>query len=165
MKPADINNYGDHHHKIYIYNLFIIHMGRNFKKIEVYHLSYKFVLDIYKLTKNFPKSEEQNITSQLRRAAVSIPLNIAEGSAKASNREFAYFLNVSYASAKEVEVLLYLANDLEYLNSDATIYLTNRLDELSAKLYLFTRNIEERIGSKRFQFFKKFEEKEKKHFL
>ena len=51
-------------------------MARNYKKLEVFHLSYSFVLDVYKVTRDFPKSEEQNITSQLRRAAVSIPLNV-----------------------------------------------------------------------------------------
>ena len=84
-------------------------MARNYHRIDVYHLSYNFVLDLYRITKEFPKLEEQNVTSQIRRAAVSIPLNIAEGSAKASEREFAYFLNVSYASAKEVEVLIELS--------------------------------------------------------
>ncbi len=134
-------------------------MARNYKRIDVYHLSYTFVLDTYRLTNDFPKKEEQNITSQIRRAAVSIPLNIAEGSAKASNREFAYFLNVAYASAKEVEVLLQLSRDLKYLNDDAFTFLSNRLDELNAKLFLFLRNVENRIGSKKFQFFQKMEEK------
>ncbi|MBS3116649.1 four helix bundle protein [Candidatus Woesearchaeota archaeon] len=106
-----------------------------------------------------PKKEEQNITSQIRRAAVSIPLNIAEGSAKASNREFAYFLNVAYASAKEMEVLLQLSHDFKYLNDDAFTFLPNRLDELNAKLFLFLRNVEARVGNKKFQFFQKLKEK------
>jgi len=134
-------------------------MARLYKKIDVYHLAYFFVLQVYQITKDFPKSEEQNITSQLRRAAVSIPLNIAEGSAKASNREFAYYLNVAYASAKECEVLLDLSHDLKYLKEDDHTHLAAKLDEVNAKLFLFLRNVEARIGSKRFQFFKKFEEK------
>ena len=134
-------------------------MARLYKRIDVYHLAYFFVLEIYQKTRSFPKSEELNITSQLRRAAVSIPLNIAEGSAKASNREFAYFLNTAYASAKEVEVLLDLCKDLKYINEEDYTHLTSKLDEVNAKLFLFLRNVEERIGSKKFQFFKKFEEK------
>ncbi len=134
-------------------------MARLYKKIGVYHDAYFFVLEVYQVTKKFPKEEEHNITSQLKRASVSIPLNIAEGSAKASNREFAYFLNTAYASAKEVEVLLDLSRDLGYLKEDQYIHLATKLDQLNAKLFLFLRNIEERIGSKRFQFFKKFEEK------
>ncbi len=134
-------------------------MARLYKKIEVYHLAYLLVLEIYQNTKHFPASEEQNITSQLRRAAVSIPLNIAEGSAKASNREFAYFLNTAYASAKEVEVLLELCRDLKYLKEIEYTHLSTQLDHLNAKLFLFLRNIESRINNQKFQFFKKFEEK------
>lgn len=134
-------------------------MARNYKKLDIYHYAYTFVLDLYKCTKDFPKTEEQNVTSQIRRAAVSIPLNIAEGSAKASNREFAYYLNVAYASAKEVEVLLQLSRDFEYLNDSAYTFLACRLDELNAKIFLFLRNVESRVGSKRYKFFQKFEEK------
>lgn len=134
-------------------------MARNYHKIDVYHLAYDFVLEVYVITKDFPKSEEQNITSQIRRAAVSIPLNIAERSAKSSNREFAYFLNVAYASAKEAEVLLQLCRDLKYLKGDDFTHLSHKLDEINAKLFLFLRNVEARIGSRRFRFFKKFEEK------
>lgn len=133
-------------------------MARNYKNIDVYHLAYAFTQDVYKFTKEFPKEEEQNITSQLRRAAVSLPLNIAEGSAKASPREFAYFLNVAYASGKEIEVLLHLCYDFGYLSYDGFMYLSHRLDEVNAKLFLFLRNIEARTGN-RHQFFKKFEEK------
>ncbi len=56
--------------------------------MEVYHLAYDFVLEIYKILDKFPDYEKNNITSQLRRASVSIPLNIAEGAVKASRREF-----------------------------------------------------------------------------
>ena len=134
-------------------------MARNYKQIQVYHLAYQFVLDVYQKSRNFPKEETHNITSQLRRASVSIPLNIAEGSAKSSNKEFAYFLNVSYASAKEVEVLINLCRDLGYLNKKESDSLLFRLDELNAKLFLFLRNIESRIKGKRYQFFQKFEDK------
>ncbi len=135
-------------------------MGRLYTKIDVYHLAYAFVLEIYLITRDFPKVEEQNITSQIRRAAVSIPLNIVEGSAKASAREFAYFLNVAYASAKEVEVLLNLCRDLKYINDEEFVRLSGKLVEINAKLYLFTRSVESQVKNLKFQFFKKFEEKE-----
>ena len=134
-------------------------MARNYRKIDVYHLSYTFVLDIYRCTKDFPKQEEQNITSQIRRAATSIPLNIVEGSAKASNREFIYFLNVAYASAKEVEVLRRICRDLKYFDENTFTFLASELDDINAKLFLFIRNIESRIKSPRYKFFKKFESK------
>ena len=131
-------------------------MARQYKNFQVYILAYNFVLKVYEMSNLFPKVEEQNITSQLRRAAVSIPLNIAEGSAKASGKEFAYFLNISYASAKEVEVLLNLCKDIGYLNESNYILLNNMLDELNAKLFLFIRSVEVNVKSSRFQFFQKF---------
>ncbi len=134
-------------------------MARDYRNIDVYHLAYDFVLEVYKSTKDFPKSEEQNITSQIKRAAVSIPLNIAEGSAKASAKEFAYFLNVAYASAKEVEVLLKLSRDLKFFDELTFSHLSKQLDQVNANLFMFLRNIEGRIGGKRHQFFKKFEQK------
>lgn len=132
-------------------------MARLYKKIDVYHLGYFFVLEVYQITKNFPSSEERNITSQLRRAAVSIPLNIAEGSAKVSNREFLHYLNTAYGSAKEIEVLLDLCRDLGYLKESAYTHLATKLDELNAKLFLFMRNMEEGITSKKVKFFRKFD--------
>ena len=133
-------------------------MARYYKTIDSYHLSYQFVLDLYQATKNFPKSEEQNITSQLKRAAVSIPLNIAEGSCKASPKEFVHFLNTAFASAKEVEVLLQLSHDLGFLPQIEFDSLSKKLDEICAKLFMFTRNIESRISDRnpKFRFFQEF---------
>jgi four helix bundle protein len=133
-------------------------MARNYKNIEIYHLAYCFVLEVYGKTNDFPKSESQNITSQIRRAAVSIPLNIVEGSAKAGDREFIYFLNVAYASAKEVEVLISLCHDLNYFNDADFKYLAGKLDEVNAKLFLFLRNMGSRVPEKKYQFFRKFED-------
>ena len=132
-------------------------MARNYKKMEIYHLAYDFVLSVYKKTENFPDEEKQNITSQIRRASVSIPLNITEGSAKRSSREFLHFLNISFASAKEVEVLLNLSNDLVYFDKDDFDFLSFKLDKLNAKLFLFIRNVERRIAGRKSNFFQKFE--------
>jgi len=134
-------------------------MARNYKKFDVYHLAYDFVLDIYRKTKNFPESEKHNITSQIRRAATSIPLNIAEGSAKASDKEFVHYLNTAYASGKEVEVLLNLCNDLKYLDKIDFEHLSNKLDKLNAKQFLFLRNRESCVKNRKHHFFKKFEDK------
>ncbi len=111
-------------------------MARNLKKLEIYNLSYNFVLEIYQCTKDFPLFEEQNITSQIRRAAVSVPLNIAEGSAKASKKEFLNYLNIAYGSAKEVEVLLQLCSDLKCLSKQNYFILSEKLDMINAKLFL-----------------------------
>ena len=136
-------------------------MARLYQNIQAYHLAYALVLEIYKRTENFPKSEENNIKSQLRRAAVSIPLNIVEGSAKASKKEFLRYLNIAYGSAKEVEVLLNLCFDLKYLQQSDYDFLSESSDELNAKLFLFMRDVESKVSDKRTKFFKKFEEKVK----
>lgn len=133
-------------------------MARDYNKIQVYHLAYEFTLLVYRKTNKFPESEKHNITSQIRRAAVSIPLNIAEGSAKASKKEFLHYLNIAYGSGKEVEVLLDLCKDLDYFNEKDHIILAEKLNELNAKLFLFLRHIESRIKGKKYHFFKKFEE-------
>ncbi len=133
-------------------------MARLYKNIRAYHLAYGLVLEIYRRSENFPKSETSNIKSQLRRAAVSIPLNIVEGSAKASKKEFLHYLNIAYGSAKEIEVLLNLCFDLKYLNEGDYNFLSENLDELNAKLFLFMRDVESKVTDRKTKFFRKFEE-------
>ena len=88
-----------------------------YRKLQVYEKSYRQVVEIYRITKNFPREELYAMTSQLRRAAASIPLNIAEGYAKReSQSEFRRFLNMAIGSAAEVSVLLELSRDLDFMN-------------------------------------------------
>ena len=88
---------------------------RNFYNLEIWNISYALVLKIYKITEKFPKEETNNITSQIKRAAISIPLNIAEGSTRFTKRAYLQFLNYSYGSSREVEVLLFLCRYLNYI--------------------------------------------------
>lgn len=81
-------------------------------------MSHELVLEIYKSTRDFPETEKFGITSQMRRAAYSIPANIAEGSARSSDKEFRQFLFVSYGSTTELEYFILLSHDLKYLSSD-----------------------------------------------
>jgi|SRR3989344_6122198 len=120
-------------------------MPLDYRKLAVYHLAHKFVLEIYKLTKNFPDDESKNLTSQLRRAVISIPLNIAEGSSRRSKKEFLQFLNYGFGSGKEIEVILALCRDLEYLTNEEYSGISKQLDTVMSKLYLFIRSVEERI--------------------
>jgi len=133
-------------------------LARNYKNLQIYHLGYDFVLSIYKVTNDFPESEKTNITSQLRRASVSIILNIAEGCTRSSTKEFFHYLTVSYGSAKEVEVLIQLCYDLGYLNKENHFLLSTKIDELNSKIFLFIRQIEEKIQGKKHYFYQKFEE-------
>ena len=93
-----------------------IEMQEGYKDLKVYQRSYKAAIAIYKMTSKFPKEERYGITDQIRRAAVSISLNIAEGYAKKeSQAEFKRFLMIAQGSTNEVSVLLDFAKDLEML--------------------------------------------------
>ena len=92
-------------------------MGRDFKNIKAWQLANQFTLEIYRLTKMFPKEELYGITSQIRRAAVSVPSNIAEGATRNYNKEYLQFLYVAKGSLAESEYLLYLADQLGYLDA------------------------------------------------
>ena len=89
---------------------------RDFHKLLIWQKSHQFVLKVYDVSKSFPNEELFGLTSQIRRAASSIPTNIAEGCGRATNKDFAHFLQISIASASEVEYELLLANDLNYIN-------------------------------------------------
>lgn len=98
---------------------------RNFRNYEVWKLSHKLTLDIYKETRNFPKDEQYGVTSQIRRAAASVPTNISEGAGRSSDALFANYIDIALGSAHEVEYLLNLSFDLDYI--DKTVY--SKLDE------------------------------------
>jgi four helix bundle protein len=90
-------------------------MIKSFKDLDVYTESYKLVLEIYELVNNFPKFEKYEFSSQLRRAAVSVPANIAEGWGKRRFlKEFQHYLDISLGSCNEMEVHLSIAKDLKY---------------------------------------------------
>ena len=86
----------------------------NFEKLNVYQDAVRLALDIYKVTRNFPKDELFGIVSQLRRAAVSMSLNIAEGSSR-SKKEFAHFLDMTRGSCYELVPLLKISLELKYI--------------------------------------------------
>ncbi len=89
-----------------------------FKELSVWQKSRTLVKDIYDLTKSFPNEEIYGLTSQIRRATVSIPTNIAEGAGRRTNPQFANFLDIALGSAIEVENLLILSNDLEFISDE-----------------------------------------------
>ena len=94
-------------------------MARYFKNIKAWQFADNLAIEVYSITKSFPKEESYGITSQLRRAVISVPTNIAEGANREHQKEYFHFLNIARGSIAEVEYLLHLANRLGYLhNSD-----------------------------------------------
>ncbi|MEI6207570.1 MAG: four helix bundle protein [Desulfuromonadales bacterium] len=89
-----------------------------FKNLGVWQKSYDLTLEIYRLSKNFPQDERFGITSQIRRAAYSVPANISEGYERNYRKEYLQFLHVAKGSLGEIETFLMLSNDLGYLTID-----------------------------------------------
>jgi four helix bundle protein len=114
---------------------------QDFKNIEVWKKAHKLVLDIYQYTISFPSSELYGITSQIRRAAVSIPTNIAEGSAKGSNADFGRYLQIAFGSASEVEYLLLLSFELKFINEESYTVLLNQIIEIKKMLSGFIKKL------------------------
>ncbi|MFZ5968910.1 MAG: four helix bundle protein [Bacillota bacterium] len=90
----------------------------DYKDLKVWSYSHDFVLKVYKETSTFPNKEKYGLVSQLRRAAASIPTNIAEGTGSSSSKRFCNFVDIARGSAQEVEYLLLLSKDLEYISEE-----------------------------------------------
>ncbi|GAA4822914.1 four helix bundle protein [Algivirga pacifica] len=89
-----------------------------FEKLEVWHLSRQLVKEVYCITKTFPKEEQYGLSSQIQRAVISVPSNIAEGTSRTSYKDQAHFTQVAFSSLMEVNCQLILAIDLDYLSSE-----------------------------------------------
>ena len=110
--------------------------SRGHHSLEAWKLSRQLATDVYKLTKSFPKEETFGLSAQIRRSAVSIPSNIAEGAARSGPREFAQFLSIARGSASELDTQLLIAADLGYVKeSDPVFELLNRVSRLLTGLH------------------------------
>ena len=105
---------------------------RDYKNIKAYQLADNLVIEVYKATKSFPREEIYGLISQLRRAAVSVPTNIAEGASRQHTKDYANFLYIARGSLVETEYLLCLSNKLGYL-SDLSFGIIDNLRKNAAK--------------------------------
>jgi len=103
---------------------------RPHQKLEAWIKAIELVVDVYKRTEHFPREERYGLTSQIRRAAVSIPANIAEGAGRHSRKEFSHFLSNSQGSASELETELTIAQRLGYLDDSTFAKLMSQLDRI-----------------------------------
>jgi four helix bundle protein len=113
----------------------------NFKKLSIWIKSVDFVTEIYKVTNTFPSNERFGLVSQLQRAAVSVPTNISEGSAKSSNKDFARFLEISLGSTFELETELLISLNLTYIDLEKHNQLQEKLAELQKMIIGFKEKL------------------------
>ena len=107
---------------------------RDYKKYIVWRKSHEIVLDIYKVTRDFPKDELFALTSQMKRASSSIPTNIAEGCCRSSDKDFCTFLYISFGSANELEYQILLSIDLNFIDSEKGQKLLIQIEEIKKML-------------------------------
>ena len=108
---------------------------KNYTDLIIYQEGYKLLLDMYKMTKKYPTEEKYEIVSQIRRAAYSIPLNIAEGWGRKSKLEFKRFLKMSLGSCNELQVLIEISKDLDYINKEEYKEKKERLERIGKQIY------------------------------
>lgn len=115
---------------------------QRFTDIRVWQRNYTLALSVYRVTASFPGTERFGLTSQLRRAVVSVPTNVAEGSKRRTGHDYARFLNMSEGSIAETENLLMLSRDLGFITRDKAETLLNEVSEISRMLAALSAKVE-----------------------
>jgi four helix bundle protein len=115
---------------------------QHFTELKVWQRSHALVLDVYRLTSNFPADERFGLTSQLRRAAASVPTNIAEGAKRTGRQDYARFLNIAQGSLAETEYLVMLSRDLGYLASERAKDALSEISEIAGMLHALRKKVE-----------------------
>jgi len=114
---------------------------RDFKELQVWQKAHRFALDVYQHSRGFPAEERFGLTAQLRRAAVSVASNIAEGCGREGERELARYLSIAAGSATEAEYQILLARDLSYLPADSHRQLDAQVNEVKKMLHGFMQKL------------------------
>lgn len=113
----------------------------SYKDLEVWNLSMTLVENIYEVTRSFPKEEIYGLTSQIRRAAVSIPTNIAEGSARKTPKDFAHFIVIAYGSCCELETLFAVTQRIKILKEKEVEKFNTQLASISRMLKALRKSL------------------------
>ena len=114
---------------------------QDFRNLKVWEKAHALTLEVYRVTRDFPREERFALVDQLRRSASSIPTNIAEGCGRETDRDFAQFINVAAGSASECEYQLLLAKDLGYIEGDVHRQLDERVNEVKRMLNALGRKL------------------------
>jgi four helix bundle protein len=116
---------------------------QSFKDLLIWKRSLDFSIIVYRYSKQFPKEEVFGLTSQLRRAATSVPLNIAEGWGRGTDKSFANFLRIARGSLYEVETILEICFKLEYIEEEELQIVTKEIEEIGKMINAFIKKLNE----------------------
>ena len=119
---------------------------RPHEKLDVWRKAMDFVVSMYKLTETFPKEEKFGLTSQIRRAAVSVPANIAEGAGRKSDKEFVHFLSNAQGSASELSTEIQIAFRLGFLAEQAYQNARDELDDIGRMIYGLSQHLKRKLA-------------------
>ena len=114
---------------------------KDFKKLKVWNRAIDFAVEVYRVTEEFPKKEMYSLVDQIRRAAVSIFSNIAEGCKRGTDNELVRFCNIALGSTGEVESQLIFSERIGYLNKEVVVELSKEIDEIGKMLAGFINSI------------------------
>ena len=118
---------------------------RNYRDLQVWNKAHNLTLELYRVSRGFPREETYGVTSQLRRAAVSIGANLAEGCGRRTSTELARFVRIAMGSASELDYHLLLFRDLGFMNGDDFMRTASGLTEVRKMLTSFLSSVEEQI--------------------
>ena len=112
-----------------------------YKELKVWQKGRELVKDVYQITSSYPRTEDFGLTSQIKRSAVSIPANIAEGCGRGTNAELNRFLDIAEGSAFELETLIILSADLKLIHEESSIELLSKIDEIQRMIFSFKKQL------------------------
>lgn len=115
------------------------------KKLNAWKMSFDIVKELYSLTSKYPDVEKFGLISQIRRAAVSVPVNIAEGAARKSKKEFIYFLHISLGSLTELDTLVLLSADLEFISKSESELIISKFDIIGKLIYGLIKSLDNKV--------------------
>jgi four helix bundle protein len=121
---------------------------KNYRELNVWQKAYQLCLEIYKITRDFPKEERYGLTSQIRRAVVSIPSNIAEGYGRKTTKEYIQSLYIAYGSNCELETQILLSNDLGYVKDGKIEELQQKIGDVERMLKGLIKSLENKGSEK-----------------
>lgn len=114
---------------------------RDFRELKVWQKAHQMVVEIYRITGNFPSDERFGLVAQLRRSAASVPANIAEGCGRNSDPDLSRFLIIASGSASETEYHMFLAHDLRFIDKNDYSKLDRQINEIKRMLYVFIQKL------------------------